>query len=51
MKLITLSKENIEEEHICCTISNKKCREGYLAKKEWLKKQFEEGYRFKKMNA
>ena len=48
MKLITLSKENISDEHICCAFSDKKCKEGYEAKKQWLKKQFENGYVFRK---
>lgn len=50
MELITLNKENISEEHICCAISDKKCKEGYEAKKQWLKNQFEDGYIFKKAN-
>ncbi|MDR0306286.1 MAG: YoaP domain-containing protein [Chitinispirillales bacterium] len=36
-KFITLTKENIDREHICCAISDKKCAESYAAKKGWLK--------------
>ena len=35
-------------EHICCAISDKKCLEGYKAKKQWLSDQFADGYVFKK---
>ncbi|MCK4663016.1 MAG: GNAT family N-acetyltransferase [Bacteroidales bacterium] len=45
-----LNKENISEEHICCAISDKKCKEGYEAKKEWLKEEFKNGYVFKKLD-
>lgn len=47
---IDLSKENIEKEHICCAISDKKCADGYQSKKDWLKKAFEEGYVFRRLN-
>ena len=36
-KFITLTKENIDKEHICCAFSDKKCAESYAAKKAWLK--------------
>lgn len=32
-KEITLTKENIDTEHICCPFSDKKCAEGYEIKK------------------
>lgn len=50
-KYITLTKENIGTEHICCGISDKKCSEGYEMKKEWLKKEFKNGYVFKRLDA
>src|SRR5574344_328192 len=43
----TLTLQNIEQEHICCAISDKKHQEGVLAKKEWLK----ERHVFRKLNA
>lgn len=49
-EIIKLTEENISDEHICCAISDKKCKEGYEAKKEWLKNQFKDGYVFKKLN-
>lgn len=45
-----LTAENIAEEHICCAISDKKTRDGYNAKKDWLKCQFKDGYVFKKLD-
>ncbi|MDW8800347.1 GNAT family N-acetyltransferase [Clostridium sp. A1-XYC3] len=49
-EFITLNLENIDNEHICCAISDKKCVEGYLKKKHWLKEQIPKGYVFKKLN-
>lgn len=48
---INLNKENISDEHICCAFSDKKCKEGYELKKEWLKKEFENGYVFHRLDA
>ena len=50
MGYISLNKENIDKEHICCAISDKKCTEGYEFKKKWLKKEFENGYVFKRID-
>jgi len=50
-KYITLTKDNIDTEHICCAFSNKKCAEGYEMKKSWLKKEFENGYVFRRLDA
>ena len=50
MKLLKLTEENISDEHICCAISDKKCREGYQKKKDWLKSNFRDGYTFQKMD-
>lgn len=50
MDIITLNKENINTEHICCAISDKKCHEGYLKKKEWMIQQMDKGYVFKKFD-
>lgn len=48
---ITLNKDNIGQEHICCGFSDKKCREGYTLKKEWLKKELGNGYVFRRLDA
>lgn len=50
MKLLIITEENIENEHICCAISDKKSREGYQKKKDWLKSEFKHGYRFQKLD-
>lgn len=50
MDFITLTKDNIESEHICCAFSDKKSTEGYKSKKQWLKNQIEDGYVFTKLN-
>ena len=50
-ELIELNSQNISNKHICCAISDKKCSESYQAKKNWLKKEFKNGYVFRRMNA
>ena len=50
-KIIQLTPDNINKEHICCAISDKKCSESYEAKKNWLKKEFENGYIFRRVDA
>lgn len=47
---ITLTKENIGKEHICCGFSDKKCKESYELKKAWLKKEFDNGYVFRRLD-
>lgn len=48
---ITLTKDNIDHEHICCGFSSKEAKEGYDLKKEWLKKEFDNGYVFRRLDA
>jgi len=50
-KIIQLTPENIDKEHICCAISDKKCKDSYKLKKDWLKKEFENGYVFRRLDA
>ncbi len=50
MDIITLNKENIDKEHICCAISDKKGENRISSKKEWLKKAFADGLIFKKLD-
>lgn len=50
-KLIDITSRNIQNEHICCAFSDKKCNEGYALKKEWLKKEFDNGYVFRRIDA
>ena len=47
---ITLNKDNIGKEHICCAFSDKKCKDSYELKKEWLKKEFDNGYVFRRLD-
>ena len=47
---ITLTPENISKEHICCAISDKKVTRSYEAKKEWLTREFANGYVFRRLN-
>lgn len=49
-QLIDLNKESISSEHICCAISDKKCLDSYQAKKDWLTKEFNNGYVFRRIN-
>ena len=49
-KFITLTRENIGKEHICCAFSDKKCNAGYELKKEWLAKEFDNGYVFRRLD-
>lgn len=48
MDIINLTTKNIDTEHIGCAISDKKCQQGYIQKKEWLKERINQGYVFKK---
>lgn len=48
--IIQLNKDNLANEHICCAISDKKCVQGYKLKKDWLKKEFENGYVFRRLD-
>jgi GNAT superfamily N-acetyltransferase len=50
-KIIKLDKSNIANEHICCAFADKKCKESYELKKEWLKREFDNGYVFRRIDA
>lgn len=45
-ELIKINSANIDSQHLCCAISDRNCRDGYLKKKEWLKKEMPTGYTF-----
>ena len=47
MNIITVTKENLEQEHICCAISNNKDIQ-VSSKKSWLAERFDDGLVFKK---
>ena len=48
---INLTLENIDEEHICCAIGDKKHQVGVDSKKEWIKNKLKDGHIFRKLNA
>lgn len=48
---INLTCDNLESEHLCCAISDKKHQQGVKNKKEWLKDRIKEGHVFRKLNA
>lgn len=50
-KFITINQQNINDEHICCAFSDKKCKDGYELKKRWLHEELSNGYVFRKLNA
>lgn len=50
-EIIQLTAQNIDSEHISCAISDKKCSQSYQAKKEWLKKEFKNGYVVRRIDA
>ena len=49
--IIILNKDNVDKEHICCAFSDKKCKESYELKKDWLRKEFDHGYVFQRIDA
>ena len=49
MELVKLSHENLDQEHICCAISNNKDIQ-VMSKKNWLKDRMDEGLVFLKGN-
>ena len=50
-EFINLTIENLESEHLCCAISDKKHQLGVNLKKDWLKSRIKEGHVFRKLNA
>jgi hypothetical protein len=51
MDIISVDSSNIEAEHICCAISDKKGECCVSSKKEWMSERFKEGLIFKKLDA
>lgn len=48
---INLSLDNLEHEHLCCAIADKKHQGGVDAKKSWLRDRLAEGHVFRKLDA
>ena len=51
MEFITLTNENLEHEHICCAIGDKKHQAGVESKKKWIKSKLNDGHVFRKLDA
>lgn len=49
-QFINLTLDNLESEHICCAISDKKHQCGVDFKKQWLKERIHEGHTFRKLD-
>lgn len=49
-EFLNVTLENIDIEHLCCAISDKKHQVGVDLKKEWLRNRLEEGHVFRKLN-
>lgn len=51
MKIISIDKSNIEQEHICCAIGNdKENKKRAQSKKDWMKEKFDAGLVFKRLD-
>lgn len=51
MKIISIDKDNINDEHICCAIGNDlKNKTRAESKKQWMRDRFEEGLVFKRLD-
>jgi ribosomal protein S18 acetylase RimI-like enzyme len=51
MNIIQITKQNIDEEHICCAIGNDKTNKARAeSKKTWMKEQFDHGLVFKRLD-
>ncbi len=48
---IEISRENLQQEHLCCAISDIKHQKGVQLKKLWLKERIPEGHVFRKLDA
>lgn len=51
MEIIRIDATNIDKEHICCAISDKKGDPCVSSKKTWMKSQFDNGLVFKRLDA
>ncbi len=51
MDFITVNQENIDREHICCAITDKKGETCVSSKKAWMKERFSDGLVFYRLDA
>lgn len=49
-QFINITADNLEKEHLCCAIADKKHQSGVLQKKQWLKERISEGHVFRKLD-
>ncbi|MBS5931542.1 MAG: GNAT family N-acetyltransferase [Clostridiales bacterium] len=49
-QFINLTLDNLEHEHLCCAIADKKHQCGVATKKQWLKNRLVEGHVFRKLD-
>jgi len=50
-RFITLDRENLDREHICCAFAGSKAAAGVAGKKEWIRGQLDDGFVFRKLDA
>lgn len=50
-QFINLTLDNLDSEHLCCAISDKKHQCGVAVKKQWLRERLREGHIFRKLDA
>lgn len=50
-KFINITHDNLDEEHLCCAIADKKHQSGVVSKKQWLQDRISEGHVFRKLDA
>lgn len=49
-RYVTLTAENLEDQHLCCALGDPKHQEGVRRKKAWLRERFKEGLVFRKLD-
>ena len=49
-QFLSLTPENLADEHLCCIIRSKKAHPGVEAKRQWLAQRLPEGHVFRKLD-
>ncbi len=49
MEIIDVNADNIDREHICCAITDKKGENCVASKKAWMRERFRDGLVFRKL--
>lgn len=49
-RFINITPQNLDSEHLCCAIADKKHQCGVLSKKQWLRDRLPEGHVFRKLD-